>query len=90
MLWKKSLDQIPFDDSALPRWGPTSQEILECQIANVTPSWARDADEADDEEEEEEEEDDEDDVILLALDAMAGAGRQRLDHEVTDHEFFAY
>jgi len=50
---------MKFDDKGLPCWGPTKEEILACQLANVTPSWARDTDEddAEDDEEDEEEED---------------------------------
>ncbi|KAJ7657014.1 hypothetical protein B0H17DRAFT_1146039 [Mycena rosella] len=52
VLWKKSLDQMPFDDVHLPEWGPTDAQILACQIAGVTASWGEyDSDGGEEEEE---------------------------------------
>ncbi|KAJ6596390.1 hypothetical protein DFH09DRAFT_1305273 [Mycena vulgaris] len=39
VLWKKSLDQLAFSGKSLPEWGPTREELLGCQIAEVTASW---------------------------------------------------
>ncbi|KAJ7726870.1 hypothetical protein B0H14DRAFT_2410351, partial [Mycena olivaceomarginata] len=38
VLWKKSLDSLTYDGD-LPPWGPTQEEILDCQISGVTASY---------------------------------------------------
>ncbi|KAJ7689373.1 hypothetical protein B0H14DRAFT_2652810 [Mycena olivaceomarginata] len=35
VLWKKSLDSLTYNGD-LPPWGPTQEEILDCQISGVT------------------------------------------------------
>src|ERR1700759_3748618 len=80
VIWKKSLDKLKFDDNGLPPWGPTQDEILACQIANVTPSWARDADE-DDAEEEDEEEDE-------FMELFEHIDNRRQGDVLTEDEFF--
>jgi hypothetical protein len=81
VIWKKPLDKMKFDDNGLPRWGPTQEEILGCQLANVTPSWARDTD-ADDAEEEDDEEDELIDLFERADDRGHG------DALIEDQFFF--
>jgi hypothetical protein len=73
VLWKKSLDRIPFDEANLPEWGPTREELLECQINDVTASWG----DGYDSEEEEEEEDDDDDGLFETLAAVERADLHR-------------
>ncbi|KAJ7753696.1 hypothetical protein B0H14DRAFT_3600959 [Mycena olivaceomarginata] len=34
----------PSDDMGLPEWGPSNEEVLECQISNSTPSWVEGTD----------------------------------------------
>ncbi|KAJ7199881.1 hypothetical protein GGX14DRAFT_536476 [Mycena pura] len=68
ILWKKSLDRIAFDDTDLPEWGPTLQEVLDCQISGVTASWEDDnADvaESDEIEEDYDVDDDNDDLFQI-------------------------
>ncbi|KAJ7700448.1 hypothetical protein B0H17DRAFT_1128860 [Mycena rosella] len=94
VLWKKSLDQMPFDDVHLPEWGPTDAQILACQIAGVTASWGEyDSDEG--EKEEEEEEDDDDDDLFQILQAVERADNHRGGEEeeengwASEEDFFA-
>jgi hypothetical protein len=73
VVWKKSLDRIAFDDTDLPEWGPTQQEVLACQISGVTASWDIDdnADVAEsDEVEEDYDVDDDDDDLFQILGAV--------------------
>jgi hypothetical protein len=83
VLWKKSLDRIAFDDTGLPEWGPSNEEVLECQISNSTPSWVEGTDgEASDEEESEEE--DGDDDIFQIVEAVERADNHRAGDEGRD------
>ena len=73
VVWKKSLDRIAFDDTDLPEWGPTQQEVLACQISSVTASWDIDdnADVAEsDEVEDDYDVDDDDDDLFQILGAV--------------------
>ncbi|KAJ7187566.1 hypothetical protein GGX14DRAFT_580987 [Mycena pura] len=68
VLWKKSLDRIAFDDTDLPEWGPTLQEVLACQISGVTASWEddnTDVAESDEIEEDYDVDDDDDDLFQI-------------------------
>ncbi|KAJ7448184.1 hypothetical protein FB451DRAFT_1187935 [Mycena latifolia] len=49
VLWKKSLDRLPFDMTNVPEWGPTRAELLAYQIEEVTVSWGDGYDSEDDE-----------------------------------------
>ncbi|KAJ6534507.1 hypothetical protein DFH09DRAFT_1092099 [Mycena vulgaris] len=73
VLWKKSLDQLAFSDESLPEWGPTREELLGCQIAEVTASWGggydSDSDDGMD--------DDEDDDLFQVLTAVERADNYR-------------
>ncbi|KAJ7801249.1 hypothetical protein B0H14DRAFT_3092472 [Mycena olivaceomarginata] len=81
--WKKSLDRIAFDDTGLPEWEPSNEEVLGCQISNATPFWVEGIDgEASDEEESEEEE--EDDDIFQIMEAVERADNHRASGEGRD------
>jgi len=84
VVWKKSLDRIIFDDTGLPEWGPTQQEVLACQISGVTASWdIEDEDNADvadsDEVEDYEDNDDDDFFQILGAVERGGAGGDEED-----------
>ncbi|KAJ7469552.1 hypothetical protein FB451DRAFT_1038682 [Mycena latifolia] len=73
VLWKKSLDRLPFDTVGVPEWGPTMEELIACQIADVTASWGEGYES--DEEEEAEMEDDDD--LFQVLEAVERADNHR-------------
>ncbi|KAJ6538683.1 hypothetical protein DFH09DRAFT_1323637 [Mycena vulgaris] len=73
VLWKKSLDQLAFNDESLPEWGPTREELLDCQIAEVTASWG----DGYDSDEDDGMNDDEDDDLFQVLAAVERADNHR-------------
>ncbi|KAF8180298.1 hypothetical protein K438DRAFT_1603033 [Mycena galopus ATCC 62051] len=102
VVWKKSLDALPCDDG-LPPWGPTDQEIRDCQISSGTAAYGNgedseeeDSDEdggADDDDEEDADEEEEDDDLLYVLEAVERAdthrrGEEEEDWASDDEEFF--
>ncbi|KAJ7635442.1 hypothetical protein B0H17DRAFT_1217284 [Mycena rosella] len=93
VLWKKSLDQMPFDDVHLPEWGPTDAQILACQIAGVTASWAEyDSDGG--EEEEDDDDDDDDDLfqilqVVERADNHRGGEKEEENGWASEEDFFA-
>ncbi|KAJ7866947.1 hypothetical protein B0H14DRAFT_3442077 [Mycena olivaceomarginata] len=96
VLWKKSLDSLTYDGD-LPPWGPTQEEILDCQISGVTASYGngQDSDEEgnsdDDErvglEEEEEEEEEGGDELLYVLEAVERADNHRRGEDVEEAQW---
>ncbi|KAJ7710781.1 hypothetical protein B0H17DRAFT_1155465 [Mycena rosella] len=91
VLWKKSLDQMMFDDTDLPEWGPTNTEIVACQVGGVTVSWG-DGYDSDGHEEEENEDEDDDNLfqVLQAVDRADNHRRGEDEEEDTwaDDDFF--
>ncbi|KAJ7477637.1 hypothetical protein FB451DRAFT_1396593 [Mycena latifolia] len=73
VLWKKSLDRLPFDVTNVLEWGPTRAELLACQIEEVTASWG---DGYDSEDSEDDELDDDDDLFQV-LEAVERADNHR-------------
>ncbi|KAJ7224979.1 hypothetical protein B0H12DRAFT_1240761 [Mycena haematopus] len=78
VLWRKSLDALPYAGD-LPPWGPTDQEILDCQISGVTASYGNgdDSDNERTDEDEGEDGEDEDDDLLYVLEAVERADIHR-------------
>ncbi|KAJ7080314.1 hypothetical protein C8R44DRAFT_653744 [Mycena epipterygia] len=83
VLWKKSLDRIAIDDTHLPEWGPTQEQLLACQISDVTASWGE-GDNSDDEAAEGEDEEDEDEDLFQILGAVERADNHRVAEEEED------
>ncbi|KAF7342710.1 hypothetical protein MSAN_02028900 [Mycena sanguinolenta] len=77
VVWTKSLDALP-PASDLPAWGPTKEEIEDCEIEGVTASYEDGEDkhnerssESDDEtSSEDEDEDEEDEDLLYVIEAV--------------------
>ncbi|KAF7345951.1 hypothetical protein MVEN_01617500 [Mycena venus] len=92
VLWKKSLDSLS-GGADLPPWGPTDEEILDCQISGITASYASGEESEDDgewdnnetagTEEEEEEEDD----LLYVLETVERADTYRRRGDVDEVEW---
>ncbi|KAJ7453456.1 hypothetical protein FB451DRAFT_1342546 [Mycena latifolia] len=68
VLWKKSLDRLPFDMTNVLEWGPTRAELLACQIEEVTASWGDGYDSEDSED---------DDDLFQVLEAVERADNHR-------------
>ncbi|KAF7341438.1 hypothetical protein MVEN_01880900 [Mycena venus] len=92
VLWKKSLDSLS-SGADLPPWGPTDEEILDCQISGITASYASGEESEDDgewdngetagTEEEEEEEDD----LLYVLETVEQTDTYRRRGDVEEVEW---
>ncbi|KAF7343619.1 hypothetical protein MSAN_01982500 [Mycena sanguinolenta] len=84
VVWRKSLDALP-PASDLPAWGPTKEEIEDCEIEGVTASYEDGEDEdnersseSDDEtSSEDEDEDEEDEDLLYVIEAVERADIHR-------------
>ncbi|KAJ7071717.1 hypothetical protein B0H15DRAFT_957625 [Mycena belliarum] len=68
VMWKTSLDRLGPGTETLPAWGPTPQELLDCQISDVTPAWGKDYGSDDEEDDALDEEDDDLFQVLEAVD----------------------
>jgi hypothetical protein len=93
VLWKKSLDSLTYDGDLLP-WGPTQEEILDCQISGVTASYGngQDSDEegnSDDDERvgSDDEEEEGGDELLYVLEAVERADNHRRGGDVEEAQW---
>ncbi|KAF8132633.1 hypothetical protein K438DRAFT_2130094 [Mycena galopus ATCC 62051] len=83
VLWKKSLDRIAFDNTDVPPWGPTPDEVRACQISNVTASWNV-ADSGEDSDRIESEDEEEEDDVFQIVEAVERADNHRAGDEDGD------
>ncbi|KAJ7809297.1 hypothetical protein B0H14DRAFT_3481585 [Mycena olivaceomarginata] len=93
ILWKKSLDSMTYDGD-LPPWGPTQEEILDCQILGVTASYGngQDSDKegnSDDDERagSDDEEEEGGDELLYVLEAVEHADNHRQGGDVEEAQW---
>ncbi|KAJ7432427.1 hypothetical protein B0H11DRAFT_2165331 [Mycena galericulata] len=76
VLWRKSTGRLPVDDS-LVEWGPTKEELLGCEISNVTASWGDGEEPEDLSWSDDDEEEPEDAALLQILAAVERADNHR-------------
>lgn len=87
-MWKKSLDSLPGGED-LPPWGPTDEEILDCQITGSTASYGDGVDseaggDSDDEAGVEDESEESEDDLIYVLETVERADSYRVSSEVED------
>ncbi|KAF7368005.1 hypothetical protein MSAN_00866300 [Mycena sanguinolenta] len=84
VVWRKSLDALP-PAGDLPAWGPTKEEIEDCEIEGVTASYEdgegedneRSSESDDETSSEDEDEDEEDEDLLYVIEAVERADIHR-------------
>ncbi|KAJ7441391.1 hypothetical protein B0H11DRAFT_1749809 [Mycena galericulata] len=76
VLWRKSTGRLAVDDS-LVEWGPTKEELLGCEISNVTASWGDGEEPEDLSWSDDDEEEPEDAALLQILAAVERADNHR-------------
>ena len=89
LVWKTSVDRLSFDDTNVPPWGPTPEEVLQSRYTEITASVHRQDDESyvsDDDEESHEEEEDEAIIAVLAAVERADNHREEDEEDVVDED----
>lgn len=84
VVWKSSIDRLSFDDTNMPPWGPTPEEVLQSRYTEITASVDRQddtSDVSDDEVEGGYDEEEEDEAIISVLAAVERADNLRQEDE---------
>ncbi|KAJ7776573.1 hypothetical protein DFH07DRAFT_766765 [Mycena maculata] len=93
VLWKKSLDRLGMDQNTLlPEWGPTKEDLLSCEISAVTVSWGDGEEQQAEDDEEDAGTEEEEDNLFQVIAAVERADNHRGGNEGgnvgEDHDVF--